>query len=87
MTPDPKKPRIKLSSTELYWMRRNIYNKQLECCANPKCGEWTPLEQFHLHHWKKTKGAGGDDTEDNLRGLCWKCHRKAHDGNIRLCFK
>ena len=34
------------------------------------------------HNCECSKGAGGDDIEDNLIELCSNCHRKVHDGLI-----
>ena len=88
MNPQPKNKRIKLSPKDHHEMRHKIYNNQLGCCK--QCTLWVDIEQFHLHH-KTSKGAGGDDEYDvndpensNLVGLCWQCHRKVHDGNVRL---
>jgi 5-methylcytosine-specific restriction endonuclease McrA len=39
------------------------------------------IHRLETHHIK-SKGASGDDVEDNLICLCWECHRKVHDGNI-----
>ena len=36
---------------------------------------------LHVHHIK-TRGAGGGDIPENLICLCWKCHAKAHSGEI-----
>ena len=33
-------------------------------------------------HHIRSKGSGGDDTEDNLIELCSNCHVKAHSGVI-----
>lgn len=41
------------------------------------CGKAGPTEK---HHFLKTKGAGGDDVEENLIELCRECHVKAHKG-------
>ena len=45
-----------------------------EYCGKKNC--WT-----NKHHIK-SKGSGGDDTEDNLIELCGVCHVKAHSGEI-----
>ena len=42
------------------------------------CGNRFSLQVHNI----RSRGAGGDDVEDNLICLCWKCHREAHDGNI-----
>ena len=87
MTPNPKKKRIKLNPKEYHELRRKVYDSQLGCCKRCKISVY--FEKFHLHH-KISRGAGGDDQwsenpeESNLIGLCWECHRKVHDGNIRF---
>lgn len=41
------------------------------------------VSRFNLQvHHIKSKGSGGDDTEDNLICLCYVCHRRVHDGVI-----
>jgi 5-methylcytosine-specific restriction endonuclease McrA len=42
------------------------------------CGSNYALEVHHI----KSKGSGGNDTEDNLICLCYVHHRETHDGNI-----
>lgn len=66
--PCPKNKRIK--------NQKLINNKKHDCqyCGKKNC--WT-----NTHHIK-SKGSGGDDTEDNLIELCGTCHRKVHDGII-----
>ena len=56
--------------------KKLINKKKHDCefCGKKNC--WT-----NTHHIK-SKGAGGDDTEDNLIELCGVCHRRAHDGII-----
>ena len=56
--------------------KKSINKKKHDCefCGKQNC--WT-----NTHHIK-SKGAGGDDTEDNLIELCGVCHRKVHDGII-----
>ena len=49
-------------------------NHNCEYCGKKNC--WT-----NKHHIK-SKGSGGDDTEDNLIELCGACHLKADDGAI-----
>ena len=44
------------------------------------CHQKTQTEKHHI----KTKGSGGDDTEENLIEVCRKCHRLIHDGKIKL---
>lgn len=67
--PYPKDKRIK--------NQKLISDKNHDCeyCGKKKC--WT-----NKHH-VKSKGASGNDTEDNLIELCGECHRKVHDGIIK----
>lgn len=66
----PKEPRIK-NKKLLYVIKRVLGHCEV-------CGNTFALEAHHI----KSKGAGGNDTADNLIVLCRECHRKAHDGNI-----
>ena len=74
-----KKKRIKLKPSEYRKMKTELYNRAKESCEI--CGRWVEFAQFHVHHIK-TRGAGGDDSLDNCQGLCFKCHRAIHDGNL-----
>lgn len=56
---------------------KKLINKKkhnCEYCGKKNC--WT-----NKHHIR-SKGAGGDDVEDNLIELCGACHAKAHSGAI-----
>lgn len=44
------------------------------------CGKKGQTEKHHI----KSKGSGGNDTEENLIELCRKCHRLIHDGNLKI---
>ena len=52
--------------------KKLIDNKKHNCeyCGKENC-------YTNTHHIK-SKGSGGDDTEDNLIELCGDCHLKAH---------
>lgn len=67
--PYPKEKRIK--------NQKVINDKSHNCeyCGKKNC--WT-----NKHH-VKSKGASGNDTDENLIELCGSCHRKAHDGIIK----
>ena len=67
--PVPKNKRIK--------NKKLIDDKKHDCeyCGRKNC--WT-----NTHHIK-SKGSGGNDTEDNLIELCGTCHRLVHDGIIK----
>ena len=56
--------------------KKLINSKKHNCeyCGKKNC-------YTNTHHIK-SKGSGGDDTEDNLIELCGVCHRKVHDGLI-----
>nr|DAQ65699.1 MAG TPA: AcrIIC3 protein [Caudoviricetes sp.] len=44
------------------------------------CGRKGATEKHH----KKSKGSGGDDTEENLIEVCRICHTKIHTGEIKI---
>jgi len=44
-----------------------------------KCQHCGSKEEVHPHHIV-FQSQGGDDRLENLISLCFKCHRKAHDG-------
>jgi hypothetical protein len=46
---------------------------------NPKCRCCNSEEEVSAHHIIN-RSLGGDDSWGNLISLCFKCHRKAHDG-------
>ena len=56
--------------------KKLINNKKHNCeyCGKKNC-------YTNTHHIR-SKGSGGDDTEDNLIELCSNCHVKAHSGTI-----
>ena len=56
--------------------KKLINDKKHNCeyCGKKNC-------YTNTHHIR-SKGAGGDDIEDNLIELCSNCHRKSHDGLI-----
>lgn len=47
------------------------YVSDLPCCA---CGSNGPNDIDHI----KTRGAGGDDSDENIWVLCRQCHSKRH---------
>ena len=80
----PKPKRIDLNRKDYQELRRQAWSRAGGLCENEDCGSPAPLEiggEFvlwgcgHLAHIK-SKGAGGDDTLDNVRWLCPKCHGK-----------
>ena len=65
----PKNARVK--------NKKLIENKKHKCefCGKENC-------YTNTHHIK-SKGSGGNDTENNLIELCSNCHRLVHDGIIK----
>ena len=56
---------------------KKLINKKkhnCEYCGKKNC-------YTNTHHIR-SKGAGGDDTKDNLIELCSDCHVRAHSGEI-----
>lgn len=62
---------------------KRIVNKKLLKDKKGICEICHTKGQTEKHH-KKTKGSGGDDTEENLIEVCRKCHRLIHDGKIKI---
>ena len=62
---------------------KRIVNKKLLKDKKGKCEICGKKGQTEKHH-KKTKGAGGDDTEENLIEVCRICHTKIHTGKIKI---
>ena len=79
MNPQPKMLRINLMPKEYALLRDKLYRKQHCCCDI--CGDWNYLNKMDVHH-KKTRGAGGDDSEENCQLVCRKCHNDVHGGKF-----
>ena len=62
---------------------KRIVNKKLLKDKKGKCEICGKIGQTEKHHIK-TKGSGGNDTEENLIEVCRICHRLLHDGKIKL---
>ena len=58
---------------------KRIVNKKLLQDKKGKCQICGKKGATEKHH-KKTKGSGGDDTEENLIEVCRICHTKIHTG-------
>jgi hypothetical protein len=63
--------------------QKRIVNKKLLQDKKGICQLCGKKAQTEKHH-KKTKGSGGDDTEENLIEVCRMCHTKIHTGEIKL---
>jgi len=77
MNPQPKKKRIELKGKAYSALRKAKWQEQGGHCA--ECDRWVPLDgdtvfnTAHLAHIK-SRGSGGDDTPENTRILCYRCH-------------
>ena len=71
-------------SKEFYPVPKNerIKDKKLMDKKEHNCEYCHKKNCYTNTHHVKTKGSGGNDTEDNLIELCGDCHRKVHDGKI-----
>ena len=67
--------RIRLKGKALEELRRSVFVRDGWKCSN--C--WKPCSwtSGHLAHIQ-SRGAGGSDTEANVRLLCGDCHRAEH---------
>jgi len=77
INPNPKHIRIELNDKEYNKLRHRIYLKQY--CSCFYCDKWLRFDEFSLHHII-SRGAGGDDSEENCMGICQECHDKIHRG-------
>lgn len=59
-----------------------IVNKKLLKDKKGRCEICGKVGQTEKHHFLKTKGAGGDDIDENLIEVCRECHTKAHLGQF-----
>jgi len=66
-------------------LRKSLYYYQARKCFH--CRRPTSFDEWHLHHIKSIGSGGPVYDKKNVAGLCWQCHRKIHDGNIRLAVK
>jgi 5-methylcytosine-specific restriction endonuclease McrA len=78
MNPQPKMLRVNLMPKEYQLLRDKIYRTQHQCCDI--CSTWHHYNRLDMHH-EKTRGAGGDDSEENCILVCRGCHNDIHAGN------
>lgn len=74
--PNQKQKTIRLKDKALTELRIKAYTRDGEMCV--ECQKWLPLEgdiytRAHMAH-KKSRGAGGGDTLDNVEIRCYDCH-------------
>ena len=79
MPADPKIKQFKLASLQYTKLRHAIYQRAFGACE--VCYRWTSFNEFDLHH-KRSRGAGGSDTKENVIGVCRECHNKIHMGLV-----
>ena len=70
--PRSKRPRLRLNAESYRALRESILQRDMWRCQS--CGSMAGLEVHHIN----PRGQFGDDAEDNLITLCWKCHRALH---------
>jgi Restriction endonuclease len=71
-------------SKEFWPCHKNVRIKDKKLLKDKKgnCKYCGKKNCYTEKHHIKSKGSGGDDTEDNLIELCFNCHKLAHDGTI-----
>ena len=60
-----------------------IISKENILAIKKRCCELCNNYANELPHHIRTTGSGGDDIKENLIQLCFKCHIKAHSGEIK----
>jgi 5-methylcytosine-specific restriction endonuclease McrA len=68
--------RIRLQGADLEKLRRSCFARDGYRCV--LCGRgvgWVSGQMMH----KRSRGAGGSDTLDNVETGCLECHMKAHN--------
>ena len=79
MKPNPKKIPPKLFPSQKRELRIFLYNLWGECC--PECGLWREMDQMHIAHSCRSRGAGGGD--NHIMWKCFKCHDEEHRWNVK----
>lgn len=74
----PKNKPIRLSPYKLRKLQREVLERDGFTCQI--CGAFTQAPPHHIVY----RSHLGDDTMENLITLCISCHRKVHDGKIKL---
>ena len=77
--PHQKKKRKKLKKDEYLRLKNRIWDKQYRRCN--RCKEYLAPEYCQFNHIK-TRGAGGDDSEENGEIVCQECHNKIGTGEL-----
>lgn len=78
MTPDPKHKAIRLNSTQLSKVKRDLYfNRAYGRCET--CHQPISFGRSYFSHIK-SRGAGGDDSAENGKIECIHCHMVVKHG-------
>lgn len=73
-----KRKRVKLSNGAYRKLAKAVLERDGHTCQY--CGCWTNSPPHHVVF----RSQGGDDSMENLKLYCCKCHRSIHDGKIKL---
>jgi 5-methylcytosine-specific restriction protein A len=68
----PKRPRIQLDTESYRGLRQSVLERDRWSCQS--CCATAGLEVHHM----TSRSQLGNDAEDNLITLCWRCHRARH---------
>ena len=82
----PKKKPTRLNGKAYTAFRKQVFERahgMCEICGMPAPlldeGRFNVFQCGHVSH-RKSRGAGGSDTLDNVEWRCFWCHRRKHDG-------
>jgi cytochrome c553 len=81
MTMFPKDAPVRLKGKAMEALRREVWwraGKRCEVCNFPVPLDGDLMWRMHLAH-RNGRGANGEDTADNTRCLCAKCHGNEHN--------
>ncbi len=67
-----KRPRLRLPQKQYGLLHRAVLERDGWRCQ--RCGSLIGLEVHHI----TSRSQLGDDADENLITLCWKCHRQIH---------
>ena len=83
--PVPKKKPVRLSGKAYQKFRKQVWKRAYGFCEN--CGVYVPLlmpeggfDKYYCGHVShiKSRGAGGEDTLENVTWECFSCHSAKH---------
>lgn len=65
-----------LYGVDMSRQRRDVLARDKKCCM--VCGKFVGT-RGEIDHFPISRGRGGDDSMDNLRTVCHKCHTARHN--------